>query len=93
MGAIQMQGIFLVTSLLMLQAAGSSVKAGVDTATVGLEYAKNVRSPGQATISSCVDSTLAGSAPAGAVLALRVRGTTNPCDTESAAHSCLSLQP
>ena len=28
-----------------MQAAGSSVKAGVDTATVGLEYAKNVRPP------------------------------------------------
>ncbi len=28
---------------LLLQAAGSSVKAGVDTASVGLEYAKSVR--------------------------------------------------
>ena len=28
-----------------MQAAGSSVKAGVDTATVGLEYAKSVRPP------------------------------------------------
>lgn len=66
---------YILTSWSVLQAAGSSVKAGVDTATVGLEYAKNVRSPGQATISSSVDSTVAGSSPADAVLALRVRGT------------------
>ena len=51
---------YFLTSLLVLQAAGSSVKAGVDTATVGLEYAKNVRSPGRATLALALIAQLLG---------------------------------